>query len=182
MKRTILLALLAGGLLASAPALAQSDAPPPPPGDAMGPPPPDGGPMGGHMHGPWGHRPGDFAFDKIDANHDGKISKDELAAFQEKHFDQLSGGKTEITKAAFIDAHMAELRDRAALMFDRLDTNRDGKLSESELAARGDDMFAHLDRNHDGVITKDELPHWDHRGHWDHKGPPPPGGDEKPAQ
>jgi len=183
MKRTILLALLAGGLLAAAPALAQSDAPPPPPpGDDMGPPPPDDGGMGGPMHGHWGHHPGQFMFDAIDTNHDGKISKDELAAFQKKHFDALSGGKAEITKEAFIDAHMAELKDRAALMFDRLDTNHDGKLSEAELAARGETMFARLDKNHDGVISKDELPHWDRKDHWDRKGPPPPGGDEKPGQ
>ncbi len=59
-------------------------------------------------------------------------------------------------------------------MFERLDTNRDGRVSRREMAAmprppqsrgrgnaRGfdpDKLFDRLDRNRDGYITRDELP------------------------
>ncbi len=69
-------------------------------------------------------------FDKTDANHDGRLTQDEIQA-----------------------AH----RDRAAKHFAEKDTNKDGKLSRSEVAKMPDEMFARLDANKDGSLTPDEL-------------------------
>jgi Ca2+-binding EF-hand superfamily protein len=42
-------------------------------------------------------------------------------------------------------------------MFKRLDVDGDGKLSLAEFAAPPEKMFDRLDRNHDGAITQDEM-------------------------
>jgi Ca2+-binding EF-hand superfamily protein len=69
-------------------------------------------------------------FDKIDTNHDGKLTADELEA-----------------------AH----REAQAKHFAAKDTDKDGKLSRAEVAKMPDAMFARLDANHDGFLTPDEL-------------------------
>jgi Ca2+-binding EF-hand superfamily protein len=69
-------------------------------------------------------------FDKIDTNHDGKLTADEIEA-----------------------AH----REAAAKHFAAKDTDKDGRLSRAEVAKMPDAMFARLDANHDGFLTPDEL-------------------------
>jgi len=46
--------------------------------------------------------------------------------------------------------------DRAKVLFDRLDTNKDGKLSQAELPERARANFARIDANNDGFISKEE--------------------------
>src|SRR5438445_13859367 len=65
-------------------------------------------------------------FDKTDANHDGRLTPDEIQA-----------------------AH----RERAAKHFAEKDTNKDGKLSRAEVSHMPDPMFARLDQNGDGFLT-----------------------------
>src|SRR5258706_3858248 len=76
-------------------------------------------------------------FDKIDANHDGQLTVDEIQA-----------------------AH----REAAAKHFAAKDTDKDGKLSRAEVAKMPDAMFSRIDANHDGFLTPDELAaaHSDH--------------------
>jgi Ca2+-binding EF-hand superfamily protein len=76
-------------------------------------------------------------FDKIDTNHDGQLTADEIQA-----------------------AH----REAAAAHFAAKDTDKDGKLSRAEVAKMPDPMFARLDANHDGFLTPDELAQG-HAGH-----------------
>src|SRR5215475_1082575 len=45
---------------------------------------------------------------------------------------------------------------RARPNFERMDTDKDGKISSSEWKGSAE-MFARLDSNHDGYITRDEL-------------------------
>jgi len=127
-----------------------------------------------------------FNFTEMDANHDGKVTKDEIAAF---HAAQIA--KTDANGDGFISAEelvamqarMAAKHeeDRAARMIEHLDSNKDGKLSVAEMSAggdrggRGDKMFDRIDTNHDGAISQDEADaarahmeeHRKHRG--DHK-------------
>jgi Ca2+-binding EF-hand superfamily protein len=91
----------------------------------------------------------DTRFNTLDANHDGKVTKEELAAEQQRELQQAK-------------ANMAnKLRDS----FKRLDTNKDGQLSLQEFLAAAppirtsetpDQMIARIDANHDGRISADE--------------------------
>ena len=69
-------------------------------------------------------------FDKADANHDGRLTLDEIEA-----------------------AH----KERAAKHFADKDANKDGKLSRTEVPKMPDEVFARLDANKDGSLTPDEL-------------------------
>jgi Ca2+-binding EF-hand superfamily protein len=88
-------------------------------------------------------------FAKLDANHDGFITKDELdAAAAARH------QKAEARAARFDPSKM----------FDRLDTNHDGQITAAELDAahaghvRGSKgLLAHADANKDGIVTRAEF-------------------------
>jgi Ca2+-binding EF-hand superfamily protein len=47
--------------------------------------------------------------------------------------------------------------DRADRWFDRLDTNKDGVISQAEVNARQADRFAKIDANGDGMISPEEY-------------------------
>jgi Ca2+-binding EF-hand superfamily protein len=42
-------------------------------------------------------------------------------------------------------------------LFQRLDRDRNGKLTLAEFASSQEKLFARLDKNNDGVVTQDEL-------------------------
>lgn len=92
----------------------------------------------------------DARFNAIDTNHDGKISKEEMAAEQQR---ELQQAKAAIAK---------KMEDQ----FRQLDTNKDGKLSLQEFMAAAppvrtsetsDQLVARLDTNHDGTVSVDEF-------------------------
>ena len=85
-------------------------------------------------------------FGRIDANHDGKATRQEIEAFQ---------------RASALQAMQA--RNRA--IFNQLDTNHDGQLSPAEFArftasppaANAAPLLQRFDTNHDGVISEVEY-------------------------
>jgi Ca2+-binding EF-hand superfamily protein len=92
----------------------------------------------------------DARFNNVDTNHDGKLSRDELAVAEQK---DLAAAKAALDK---------RLQDA----FHRLDTNHDGVLSLQEFMATEpaikanqtpDQLLAALDANHDGKVTPDEF-------------------------
>jgi len=103
------------------------------------------------------------AFDRLDRNHDGVLTRDELPGPSYQH---VVGPAKYVTMppVAGVDA------------FDLLDRNHDGVLTRDELPGpsnpqvvapvryvnmspvRVADAFDRLDRNHDGVLSRDELP------------------------
>jgi Ca2+-binding EF-hand superfamily protein len=83
----------------------------------------------------------------LDANHDGKISKDEFAARAGMMGHHRKGGAAEDANAPKPDG---------ARMFTRLDANNDGYLDATEINAMLARRFARQDANHDGVLTPDE--------------------------
>ncbi|MCW5773695.1 MAG: EF-hand domain-containing protein [Rhodospirillaceae bacterium] len=99
-------------------------------------------------------------FKAFDANGDGKLTKAEVDAARGKPMllliaDANHDGvvtKEELAKA--FAGRGATARDR---MFARLDADKDGKISAAEYQASGEQRFARLDRNKDGVITADEI-------------------------
>jgi len=58
------------------------------------------------------------------------------------------------TAPADRDPQMEQMID---MMFRNMDTNHDGRISESEWMAFQEDQFRHLDRRGRGFITKDDV-------------------------
>jgi Ca2+-binding EF-hand superfamily protein len=124
-------------------------------------------------------------FQKMDANHDGRLTLDELSAVRKEqaaeHFakqDKNGDGqlsRAEVTKmpdAVFarldqngdgqlskdeLSQKAAQFEEHAQKDFQRADTNSDGAISSDEALAQADKRFARMDKNGDGLLTKDEL-------------------------
>lgn len=79
-----------------------------------------------------------MVFEQLDANHDGVITQDEIAAFTKMMGDN------------------ARMTGRVTRMFSEADANHDGKLTAAEARARADAAFDAADTNHDGVLSPEE--------------------------
>jgi len=98
----------------------------------------------------------DRMFKKLDSNHDGFLTREEVATFQ----------------AAFDERSAKNAPKRTAKMFDKLDTNHDGEITQAEAEASrtvrkaatsnrkkrtSSPLFAKADSNKDGVVTRAEF-------------------------
>ncbi|MEG3090746.1 hypothetical protein [Sphingomonas sp. PB1R3] len=143
--RKTLIGLSLFTMLSATAAEAQTAAPPPPPPARMG-----GGLMGlqpdasGNITRAAAIAAADQRFATMDANHDGTISPEEMQAYsaQRRAEWQRRQGDTERADRGDRPARPAPqpvtaeaYRARALAMFDRLDTNRDGKVDAAERAA-----------------------------------------------
>ena len=156
-KKTAVAALALAGALLGGIALAQDDAPdmPPPGGPGEG-----RGAMLAEM------------FDTIDANKDGKITQDELAAHRKAEFTATDTNGDGALSADELSARMLAqmLARQSARMIDNMDDDGNGTLSEAEMdegpVARN---FARIDTDNDGAISKEEAAamrqHHKKRGH-----------------
>ena len=88
----------------------------------------------------------------LDADHDGKISKDEFARGGMMMGRHRQAGASAAGDAAKPDAPKFD----GSRMFDRFDANQDGFLDAQEINAILARRFARMDANHDGVLTSDE--------------------------
>lgn len=91
-----------------------------------------------------GHRWLEEHFDEIDTNHDGQISKDELAAWHKAHAGEMRG----------------KMQARLDAKFKAADKNGDGALTKEEMQAGLPKLAKHfdeIDANHDGKVTEDEI-------------------------
>lgn len=62
------------------------------------------------------------------------------------------------TAALLVVAGAAQAQPlRGAAMFERLDADKDGKITKAEMSAGRERMFKRLDRNRDGVIDETEI-------------------------
>jgi Ca2+-binding EF-hand superfamily protein len=103
-------------------------------------------------------------FAELDANKDGKVTRDELARYFRSHglspF-QLRGDNNSMMGGvrlvgSFGGGDTASPEAISKYLFERLDTNKDGKLSAAELAA-GPAALRRLDTDEDEMISMDEL-------------------------
>jgi Ca2+-binding EF-hand superfamily protein len=108
---------------------------------------------------------------ELDANQDGRLSKEELAKAAEK-FDALdNNGDGQLDPQELMGmperggpfAEMDGRRlggangDGGRSFFERMDRNGDGKVTKDELPPRMQERFDDLDQNGDGALTQEEI-------------------------
>jgi Ca2+-binding EF-hand superfamily protein len=116
----------------------------------------------------------DMRFNAMDANHDGKITRDEMAAAQQRDL-QLARSKIaqqlqakfkqldtnhdgQLSLAEFMAAAPPiSANETPEQLLQRYDSNHDGNVTLDEFHAPELAKFAKVDANHDGVVTPEEL-------------------------
>jgi Ca2+-binding EF-hand superfamily protein len=92
-------------------------------------------------------------FDRADQNGDGKLDADEVA----RMLDVLRQRMKQTPNKAGAPAKNPELSRRVDEIFNRLDTNKDGKISREEAKGPLEKNFDAIDRNKDGFLDKAEV-------------------------
>lgn len=98
--------------------------------------------------------------ERIDANADGKISRDELAVLIDKRGSKIDANEDgQISEAELIKALPDAQKDiPVERVMAKLDTDGDGILTTAEMnAPKIDKMFERLDTDGDGAITMAEV-------------------------
>ena len=104
-------------------------------------------------------------FERLDANNDGVITKDEFKGPEQAFARMDANGDGKVTQEEATQA-AGQFRERAGrlmdpakrweMMLERHDANQDGKLTKDEFPGP-DELFARIDANGDGAITEDEM-------------------------
>jgi len=94
-------------------------------------------------------------FDRYDRDGDGKLDAKEVGQMLEAARRFLADKPAE--KPADKPADNAAVERRVSDIFERMDANKDGKISKEEAKNRIADAFDRIDTNKDGYIDKDEL-------------------------
>ncbi|SLN56855.1 EF hand [Pseudoruegeria aquimaris] len=118
---------------------------------------------GGHR----GHGP-EMTFEQLDANGDGKITAEDLAAAKAARFAEADTNGDGALSAEELQAQAdARRADRVEKMIERMDANGDGVLSMEEMEAgrgdrgdrgdRGGRMISRMDTDGDGAVSAEEF-------------------------
>lgn len=106
-----------------------------------------------------------FNFAELDADKDGKVTKEEAAAFRALKVAELDANKDGLVSADELVAMQVKefergASERAARLVERMDTDGDGLLSGAEMAVRterSDRFFDRIDTDGDGAISQAEA-------------------------
>lgn len=114
---------------------------------------PGPGMMRGGMGGMWG---------AVDADHDGKISRDEYRSHVDSMFAVMdANGDGKLTKEEFASLHMGPgagmMGGRKAAMFESMDTNHDGVVDKDEFVAAHMARFDKADAGHTGMLMPGQM-------------------------
>jgi Ca2+-binding EF-hand superfamily protein len=113
----------------------------------------------GSKSGPDGHRGfGAHGFAEVDANHDGKLTREEFQAHQEQLWSEADSNKDgAVTLEEVQQARARRAEKRVTERFQKLDVNHDGRVTQQEAAHMPAKRYARLDVNTDGALTLDEF-------------------------
>ena len=97
-------------------------------------------------------------FRQLDTNKDGKIERTEVQAWSDARFKALdTAGDGALTKEQYVDAMIAQIRPRLEQRFDKLDANKDGKVTAAEFDAPALARFDRRDTGKTGALSIDDL-------------------------
>jgi hypothetical protein len=97
-------------------------------------------------------------FRQLDTNKDGKIERTEVLAWSEARFKALdTAGDGALTKEQYVDAMIAKIRPRLEQRFDKLDADKDGKVTAAEFEAPALARFDRRDTDKTGALSIDDL-------------------------
>jgi Ca2+-binding EF-hand superfamily protein len=101
---------------------------------------------------------GEKAFQRLDANKDGRISTAEFAPVMDKRVATMDANGDKVLTAAEIDAALIKRVERRRVrIMQLLDANKDGSITEAELDGVVEDMFDKADADHNGGVDMVEL-------------------------
>jgi hypothetical protein len=105
-----------------------------------------------------------FDFAAVDANKDGKVTPEEIDAFRAAEIKAADTDGDGLMSAAELSAiHLKRMEgranDMAQKMIERMDSDKDGKLSTAEMLARKapKSMFERIDTDNDGALSEAEI-------------------------
>lgn len=132
----------------------------------------DGGREGGHWHkrhhGGWGMMADPISFEQLDADGNGEISKEEFDARYSAWIKAVDTNGDGMLQKEELEAHVMEqvqamVEKKSEAMFNRLDSDGDGAVSDAELQekmgkSRNEDrMFDRLDSDDSGTVSAEEF-------------------------
>jgi Ca2+-binding EF-hand superfamily protein len=110
------------------------------------------------MHGGDGtHADPSAMFDRVDANHDGSISREEFAAHHQVRIEKRVVSRGDMAADATAGRRMHRRHGMAGMMMlKKADSNKDGRVTLAEAEGAALHHFDTADANHDGQVTRDE--------------------------
>lgn len=95
---------------------------------------------------------------KADADHDGRISRDEFQVARAARFDKFDRNHDGFLDNSDMPRRMrsSDRMQKFQAMLNMADTDHDGRVSREEYESAGTRMFGLVDVNHDGYLDQDE--------------------------